>query len=125
MNGEKTRVLVVEDEYMSAQFFKMSLEQNGYEVVGTATTSQEAIEHAMAKAPDVVCMDIGLESPGAGIDVARRIREISEAAIIFVSGYQDSLTKDRAMELRPAGYLVKPINIAHLIAAIEGASARP
>ena len=118
MKDGKTRILIVENEYMAAQFFKMVLEQKGYEVIGTAATSQEAIDLVKARSPDVVCMDIGLESPSAGIDSARSIREMSAAAIIFLSGYQDQATKDLAMELNPRAYLVKPINIKELFAVI-------
>lgn len=99
MKDRKTRILIVENEYMAAQFFKMVLEQKGYEVIGTATTSQEAIDLVKARAPDVVCMDIGLESPSAGIDSARAILELS-------------------MELNPRAYLVKPINIKELFTVI-------
>ncbi len=102
MSGIKARIMIVEDEYVWSQFFKAVLEREGYEIVGPASTAHEAIELLNSQAPDVVCMDIGLEKPGDGIALARRILEVSDASIVFVSGYQDGATKDLAMESAPA-----------------------
>ena len=123
MSDRKTRILVVEDEYLSAQYFKAILEREGYEVIGTAATSQQAIDFVEKHEPEVICMDIGLGNSAAGIDLARRIQGFSAAAIIFVTGYQNNSTiRDRAMELKPRAYLVKPINVKDLVAAIEDVS---
>ena len=61
--GEKMskRILVVEDEAITALDLKYSLEELGYEVIDTVDTGQDAIDTAAETVPDVVLMDICTE----------------------------------------------------------------
>lgn len=106
---EKIKVLIVEDEVLIALPLKMELRRAGYEVLGPIVSGEEAIESAKNENPDVVLMDIRLMGSMDGIEAARQIGTFSSARIIFTTGYQDSDVKERAMVLRPAAYLTKPI----------------
>jgi CheY-like chemotaxis protein len=55
-------------------------------------------------------MDIRLSGKMDGIDAASRIMEETGAGIVFMTGYDDEGTKNRALALRPLGFLDKPIN---------------
>ena len=55
------RILIVEDEAITALDLKYSLEELGYEIVDTVDTGQDAIDTAAEKTPDVVLMDIKLK----------------------------------------------------------------
>jgi CheY-like chemotaxis protein len=57
----------------------------GYEVCDLATNGQQAFLLAMSDQPDVVLMDVCLEGGREGIEVTRRLREVCDAAIIFVT----------------------------------------
>ena len=106
---EKLKILIVEDEVLVAIQLKMGLTRAGYVVVGVAASGEEAIESAKKDNPDVVVMDIRLIGAMDGIEAARQIGRFSSARIIFTTGYQEQSLKERAMVLKPAAYLDKPI----------------
>ena len=54
-----------------------------------------------------------------GIEAARQIGGFSPAKILFTTGHSDPEMKARALALKPAGYLIKPVEIHHIIAAIQ------
>ena len=118
------RVLVVEDNADAAESTMMLLRELGHEVI-VITDGAEAVEAARAFRPDVVLLDIGL--PGMdGFQLATALRglpETSSARLIAVSGYGQE--KDRARSAQ-AGFdlhLVKPVDPARLIEAINRVAA--
>ena len=70
------RILIVEDEAITALDLKYSLEELGYEIVDTVDTGQDAIESAAESVPDVVLMDIKLKGDMEGIEAAEIISEL-------------------------------------------------
>lgn len=64
-------------------------------------------------------MDIRLAGQIDGIEEARRIQQIRGTPIIFMTGYQDEETYQRAQQLSPLAYLVKPLDGARLRALLE------
>ena len=103
------RVVVVEDEAITVMLMKTSLRRMGMTVVDTCATGEEAVRVVLETATDIVLMDINLAGKIDGIEAARRIGEESSIPIIFITGYSDPEHHDRARELNPAGYLVKPV----------------
>lgn len=63
----KKRLLIVEDEAITALDLKYSLEELGYEIVDTVDTGQDAINTAAETVPDIVLMDIKLKGDMEGI----------------------------------------------------------
>jgi len=104
------RILIVEDEIVSAMALEKMLNGIGYDVIGTVTTGEEAIERARRDSPDIVAMDIRLAGKMDGIDAASRIMEETGAGIVFMTGYDDERTKTRALALKPLGFMSKPID---------------
>jgi CheY-like chemotaxis protein len=104
------RILIVEDEIISAMALEKMLQKMGYEVVGIVTTGEEAIERSGQESPDIVAMDIRLAGKMDGIDAASRITAETGAGIIFMTGYDDEGTKARALALKPLGFMSKPID---------------
>lgn len=105
---EKQKILIVEDETIIALDIKTSLESFGYEVVGIASSAQEAIEKAGAYKPNVVLMDIFLKGDLDGIYAATTIYEELKIPIIFLSANSERSILERAKAAQPYGYLVKP-----------------
>ena len=62
------KILVVEDEAITALNLKMDLESLGYEVIGTVDNGADAISIALEKFPDFVMMDIRLKGDVSGIE---------------------------------------------------------
>ena len=117
----KFKILIVEDEFLIALELKKSLSQSGYAVCGPVASGQEAVESARTESPDMVLMDIRLMGDMDGIEAARQIGTFSSASIIFATGYPDPDLKARAMALKPAAYLIKPVEISDIEAAIQSA----
>ncbi|HET7839100.1 MAG TPA: response regulator, partial [Rectinemataceae bacterium] len=49
-----------------------------------------------------------------GIEAAQRIRESADIPIIFMTGYQDKGTRERARALEPLAFLEKPVRLGDL-----------
>lgn len=118
---EKARVLVVEDEGLTALSIKAILETLGYSVPATLGTAEEAVEQTPQIEPDVVLMDVRLGGEVDGIEAGDRIAHGFRVPVIYLTAYSDEDTLARAARTEPYGYLVKPINERALCAAIETA----
>ena len=116
------RVLIVEDELIIALGAEMALTENGHEVLGTATTEDEAVEMALATHPDVILLDLRLANGGCGRRVAERVLASIEVAIVFASGNLTPDMQARLAALHPAAMIGKPYFDAQLLKAVNGAA---
>lgn len=103
------RVLIVEDESLVALETAETVESFGFSVAGICSRSEEAVQKAKELRPDILLMDIHLKERGNGIEAAKRIFDIYQPAVIFLTAYSDTEHIEQAMEIEPLGYLVKPI----------------
>lgn len=112
------RVLLVDDDAHIISTNRAYLEKRGYEVV-TAAGGDEALSAAASTALDAIVLDV--EMPGVdGVEVCRRIREVSAVPILFLSAYAD--TDDRIRGLLAGGddYLAKPYSLQELELRLRG-----
>lgn len=116
---QKPRILVVEDEPVTAFDLQVRLEQMDYTVCGVATTAEEALAQAGKSVPDLVLMDIFLEGSMDGIDAAVAIRKRKDIPVIFLTLVRDAKVLERAKDAEPYGYLAKPANSIDLHSTIE------
>ncbi len=72
----KKLILVVEDDSTIRKFICTALTTQDYEVI-ESSTGKEAVQNAIAKSPDVMLLDLGLEDID-GIDVIKTVRQISD-----------------------------------------------
>ena len=115
---DKKKILVVEDEFITATALQSSLEDLGFEVVGTADNGDEAIQAAGEHKPDVILMDIQLIGDMNGITAAGIIKQKYEIPVIFLTGQSDDATIGKALESEPFGYIVKPFEEKNLKTSI-------
>ncbi|MBU0473542.1 MAG: response regulator [Bacteroidetes bacterium] len=115
----KKNILIVEDEYLIALDLKVTLIKLGFTVSAIVTSGEEAIKHAEIEIPDLILMDINLETEMDGIDAATEIYSKFRIPIIFVTAYSDSKLIDRAKKAGSFGYMLKPYNQEELYAMIE------
>ncbi|WP_422360542.1 LytR/AlgR family response regulator transcription factor [Reichenbachiella sp.] len=115
----KLRVLVAEDNYVHAARLEMILEERGYHHLGTYSNAEELLRVFHATKPDLVLLDIELDSNESGIDVAEKINHVHPTPVIFTTARDDKVTMDRATQTEPYAYLIKPIESSGLQAAIE------
>lgn len=114
-----TRVMVVEDEAVTAMALEESLQRLGYEVAAVVSTGEEALTLAKQEHLDVILMDIRLRGLLDGITTAQRIRKEVDVPCVYVTAYSDLETIQRAKLAEPFGFLVKPYDEKELRAAIE------
>jgi CheY-like chemotaxis protein len=101
--------MIVEDDIFFALNLEADMHALGFET-DLAANEYQASELAMNSRPDVVLMDINLEGGREGIEVARWLRTVCDAPIIFISGSTDRDTVERIRELVPdAPVLSKPV----------------
>ena len=113
-----SKILVVDDEAIIAMQLEERLNAMGYTVAGMAATGQDAIDKAQKSAPDLVLMDIVMPGKLNGIEAARSIGEM-DIPVVFVTSYADDAIIEKAKQVRPYGYIVKPFNEQEIKAAIE------
>jgi two-component system, cell cycle sensor histidine kinase and response regulator CckA len=116
---EKAKVLIIEDELVVARDLADMLGQCGHEVVGIASSGEEAVEKAEATNPDLVLADIKLDGPMDGIEASGLIRSSCDAAIIFLTARTESDLFERAKQTQPHGYLTKPVAPHELLRTVE------
>lgn len=112
------RILVVEDEPLIATLIKEILEESGYEAA-VASSGAEALALAFAAPPDLALIDIRLQGPMNGIEVACVLREQLGVPPIFLSGAADPHLLESARLARPAGFLRKPFCPSQVFNEIE------
>lgn len=115
----KVKILVVEDEIVIADNICSILETLGYEVTEPAINYTEAIEQLEEQQPDLALLDIQLAGSKDGIDLAWKIKEEFDIPFIFLTSNADPRTIERAKDLNPPAYLVKPFNKDDLYTSIE------
>ena len=115
----KPRIMLVEDEAITALCLRDSLQHLGYDLVATIARGDEAIRQAAALRPDLILMDITLAGAMNGIEAAERILQTQSIPIIFMTGHTDSDTLARAKQTGPSGYLTKPYHLDTLKSTIE------
>ncbi len=113
------KILIVEDEVITAMGMMEMLEFWGYEVLEPAATSSDALERVANEKPDLVILDIRIQGETDGIETAKKIREMIGIPVVFVTGYTDSEIRKRAEEAGPAGYLTKPLDLTRLKSLID------
>jgi CheY-like chemotaxis protein len=121
LNGS-LRVLVVEDEWLVADYIVDVLEEAGHEVVAISATGEKALGHLKQEAIDVALLDITLKGSLSGIDVARAARA-SGIPHVFITGSGDPATRAAAEATGPLGFLQKPFSPERLLSVLGNAGA--
>jgi CheY-like chemotaxis protein len=119
--GRPIKILVVEDEAITAKALEHSLKDVGYDVVGIASSGEEAIRQAARTQPDLVLMDIMLRGLIDGVSATQRIQTRFDIPVIYLTALSDNETVKRVMHSNPYGYIVKPFTEEEVYEAIEKA----
>jgi len=118
---KQIQVLIVEDEFIIADYIQGCLVNLGYDVAGICSTYDEAVAALQDHQPDITIIDITIKGEKDGIDIANHISQSLDIPFIFASSHGDKSTIDKAKQTRPAAYLIKPFTEEDLYAAIETA----
>lgn len=123
-NSHNIEILVVEDDYDLALNFQEILESLGYKVIDIANSAEAAIHKANQLYPNLILMNIHLRGQIDGIQAAGQIWDNLQIPVIYVTGFSDRSTLERATQTYPFAYILKPVTQQKLYVAIETALER-
>ena len=120
--GHNGKILVVDDDRLVLATLAHGLTEAGYEVID-ADNGDDAILLAREHRPDLALLDIRMEGM-SGFDVAAYLREYCKMPFMFLSAFSDDDTVRQVHELGAVDYLVKPLDIGHIVPAVQAVFAR-
>lgn len=112
-----TKILIVEDEILIADFIADFLKMKGFSNIEMAHKPEVAVKFFQSFEPEIVLMDINLNGENAGIELAKNTNK--NTSIIFLTGQNDEVLMNKALATNPETYLTKPIKEDDLMAAIK------
>ncbi len=114
------RVLVVDDhELVRSGITRMLADNPDIEVIGEASSGEDAIDFVRKDSPDIVLMDIRMPGIG-GLEATRRILRIDDAVrVIVVTACADDPYPTRVMQAGASAYITKGADIKEMVRAIR------
>jgi Response regulator containing CheY-like receiver, AAA-type ATPase, and DNA-binding domains len=116
---KKVKILIVEDEVISAMYLQVQLKMLDYEICKKVVTGEDAVKMAIIEKPDVILIDIRLAGRLDGIQTVKDILSYYNPIIIFMTGYQDEDLVEQAKKLTNAEILIKPFEINEINRIIQ------
>lgn len=110
-------ILVVDDEETTVDILSLTLTRRGFDVI-KAYRAEEALRKAYRLHPDLVLLDIMMPDMD-GWEVCRRLRELSDVPIIFLTALTDSEDIVRGLEMGADDYIIKPFDNDELVARVR------
>ena len=117
--GMSARILIVEDERITAEDLRETLTDLGYVVSASVSCGSDAITQAEENRPDLALMDVRIQGDMDGTETARILRERFNLPVIYLTAHPDHSTVLRAKGSEPLGFITKPFQEAGLHASIE------
>ena len=116
-----TKVLIVEDHTLVSQGLVAMLSMvGGMELLGVATTGEEAVEKVQSEDVDVILMDVNLGTGISGIEATRQIKAtFPDVRILILTMFTDPNTVSEAVKAGADGYLSKGSSRQAVVGAIE------
>jgi len=121
-------ILLVDDDADFVEMHRLLLEQNGY-AVKAAYSGRQCLEAVAAGRPDIIILDMAMESPSDGFDVSRSLRNSEHTKgipLVMITSVNDSipfrLEPDRTW-LPVDALLEKPVDPQLLLEVVSRALA--
>ncbi|EON76128.1 Response Regulator Receiver Signal Transduction Histidine Kinase [Lunatimonas lonarensis] len=113
------KILITEDDTVSALLLKKALEKNHHEIIGMADSGEMALEILENTKADIVMMDINLSGKLDGIKTTEIINERYSIPVVYLTASSDTETLQKVAVTNPSAYVIKPFNIRELNMVIE------
>ena len=114
----KEKILIVEDQFIEADYLKLMLTNAGYKVCGMARSVALALEIVEEEKPELVLLDIFLMGPLTGIDLAKHLKK-DNIPFVYLSANSNEEILKVAKATDPSGFLVKPFREKDLLVTLE------
>ena len=115
--GEKTSILLVDDDPQLIRLVRANLESVGYRVL-VAMGARSALELVEMETLNLIILDIMLPEID-GYELCQRIREFAPTPIIMLTAKVEDVDKVKGLKLGADDYITKPFNVQELLARIE------
>lgn len=113
------KILIVEDELVTANDIRETLQKAGHQITTIAQSCKEALSSMKHSLPDLALVDITLEDAVDGIDTAKKLLAMQKMPIIYLTANSEIPTVQRAAKTYPAAYLLKPFRHKELAIQVE------
>lgn len=114
----KIKILVVDDEHAIRKLLERGLTSYGYEVTAVCN-GKDAIATVVSLNPQIIVLDIYLQSEPNGLEICRRLREWTKTPIIFLTVRDEKPIRLTAFDLGADDYMTKPFDMDELEARIR------
>jgi len=111
------KILIIDDEETTVQLTAILLERRDYEAV-KAYSAEEGLRLAYRHQPDLVLLDIMMPDMD-GWEVCKRLREMSDVPIIFLTARDQTPDVVRGLEMGADDYIAKPFDNEELVARVK------
>jgi two-component system, OmpR family, KDP operon response regulator KdpE len=118
----RPRIVVVDDEPQITRVLRTSLNAQGYDI-RVANDGETALEIMKDFTPDLVITDLVMPNMN-GIELCRRLREISQVPIVVLSVRGEERSKIEALDSGADDYITKPFSTGELLARVRAALRR-
>jgi two-component system KDP operon response regulator KdpE len=115
--NQQPRILVVDDESQIARVLRTGLKTHGYDV-RVASDGVSALETFNDWRPDLVVTDLAMPNLD-GLELCRRLREVTQIPIIVLSVRGEEKTKVEALDAGADDYVTKPFGMDELLARVR------
>ena len=122
MNGNKYKILIIEDDEHINNLVATLLEANGYQTLSAYSCEDGMMMYASHR-PDLVVLDLGLPDQD-GMTFLKRLRKDSLTPVIVLSARSDEKDKVEALDMGANDYVTKPFDNKVLVAKINRLLAR-
>lgn len=109
----KLKVLLVDDEKLERILLRKGFdwEENGFEIIGEASSAKEALEFIDHRRPEIVLTDISMPQMD-GLELAEQIKKrMPSCHVVIVTGYREFEYARRAVKIGVEDFLLKPVNM--------------
>lgn len=111
----KIQVYILEDELITREVLKESLEKLGYEICGMQDNAMDALAEINTLKPDFAILDIRVKGEHDGIWLGNQLT----IPFIYLTAFSDIDTVKKAIETKPSSYLIKPFKEIDIYTTIE------
>ena len=121
--SKRLKIAIAEDDRDTREIYTAMLTAIGHEVIGAAENGKELVKLCESGAVDLAIIDIKMPEMD-GIQAADHLVRTAALPIVLVSGHYDEKFTDRAGLSNVMAYLIKPVTLDGLKAAISVAMRR-
>lgn len=110
-------ILVIEDDPAVSQLVQLYMVHDGFEVL-EAKDGETGLRLAIERSPSLILLDLNLPKID-GIEICRRVREVSDVPIIMVTARNDEDDRIEGLDLGADDYVSKPFSPRELVARVQ------